>query len=893
MNKIIKLNKPKYDDREFYAGVLDNNIKFAIINDQNLTRSYVTVSINIGSYADPEDYQGLAHFLEHMLFLGSKKYPDEKYFMTRLNELGGNTNAYTEALNTVYFFNVYDNGLEEMLDIFSRFFIDPIFNPDAVNREINAVNSEHNKNINSDGWIKNQLILELTNKGSVTNKFATGSLKTLNKPGIRDELINFHKKYYTNKNLSICVASSKNHIYIKQILNKSFGQIEDKKQHKLIINKPFFQENQAKIYHLKTLSNIYQVLYIWEIPKQDDYIYSQDFLLLAYILMNNSEKSLHFHLKNKGYLKNLSVSIQFEGILYIDLNLTKEGFANLAYIELVLFKNLDDIINTDFYNYAKYYKNVIKETFKYSKINTETLCEILANNHHIHKTDRILDGNYIIEIKSTDEYRKLFNKYISTDNYIKIISSQKYETSEKLKYNEVPEYNSTFAEITKKVFLVKQDIQTLTKNINVQLCCFDYNNQYLNLNTQIYNKLNKYDIPRLISKKQWYGANSNFGEPFILLSLQFNNEKYFNTPKNYILTKLSCSILNFIIDTVLFKPLEILCSISFEPNAALSNINLNITTLNDVDKLQIVMNEIYNILFNIQTYFDKVSDSHVKNLISTAKERYLNIIYLNPWEYSSYIIRFLSTDYSIHDLIKELDIVNYDIIKMYMKAIFINTALTTFVYGNIEINKAANLFNKMGFLFNNKVCPFPRINKLEHIILRHPNKQEKSHVITYFYKINKETFKKRILIHLLLSILSLTFFNELRTKNQLGYLVNMGSMSIHDHLYITQKVQSDKDINYVKKQIKHFNNNIIKYINESDFESFKETYKMQLMEPDNNLTERFARYYIQIISRKYLFNLNEILLKYLKNISKKDVIKFVNKYINKKNVKKVIILGNN
>ena len=145
MNKIIKIKKPKFDTRTFKGGQLDNGVKFSIVNDIHLTKSFVSVCLNVGSFSDPKEYNGLAHFLEHMLFMGSKKYPDENYYSTRLNELGGSSNAYTDVMETVYYFNVYDNGLEEIFDIFSRFFIDPLFKSDSINREINAIDSEHKK----------------------------------------------------------------------------------------------------------------------------------------------------------------------------------------------------------------------------------------------------------------------------------------------------------------------------------------------------------------------------------------------------------------------------------------------------------------------------------------------------------------------------------------------------------------------------------------------------------------------------------------------------------------------------------------------------------------------------------------------------------------------------
>jgi secreted Zn-dependent insulinase-like peptidase len=70
----------------------------------------------VGSFADPDGYQGLAHFLEHMLFLGTEKYPDEKEYQAYISRHGGDTNAWTSMENTQYYFSVTADHLEGALD---------------------------------------------------------------------------------------------------------------------------------------------------------------------------------------------------------------------------------------------------------------------------------------------------------------------------------------------------------------------------------------------------------------------------------------------------------------------------------------------------------------------------------------------------------------------------------------------------------------------------------------------------------------------------------------------------------------------------------------------------------------------------------------------------------
>jgi len=59
--------------------------------------AYVSLSVNVGCFNDPLERQGLAHFLEHMIFMGSEKYPDEQAFEHHITLHGGESNAYTQC----------------------------------------------------------------------------------------------------------------------------------------------------------------------------------------------------------------------------------------------------------------------------------------------------------------------------------------------------------------------------------------------------------------------------------------------------------------------------------------------------------------------------------------------------------------------------------------------------------------------------------------------------------------------------------------------------------------------------------------------------------------------------------------------------------------------------
>ena len=67
----------------------------------------------MGSFSDPDDLPGLAHFLEHMVFMGSRKYPDENSFDNFIQKNGGYDNASTDCETTVFYFETQRRSFRE------------------------------------------------------------------------------------------------------------------------------------------------------------------------------------------------------------------------------------------------------------------------------------------------------------------------------------------------------------------------------------------------------------------------------------------------------------------------------------------------------------------------------------------------------------------------------------------------------------------------------------------------------------------------------------------------------------------------------------------------------------------------------------------------------------
>jgi len=199
-------DKHPLDETEYKKFTLDNGLKVILVSNPKYNISAASMNVKVGSLSDPKDAQGLAHFLEHLLFLGTEKFPDVEDYKMYLSNNGGYSNAYTAEDHTNYLFEVIHGAYEGALDRFSQFFIAPAFNPDYTKREQNAVNSEFQKNLEHDYWRMRQIKRTIYNDDHPSNHFEIGSLETLEKVD-RQVLLDFHKKYYSANQMALALLS--------------------------------------------------------------------------------------------------------------------------------------------------------------------------------------------------------------------------------------------------------------------------------------------------------------------------------------------------------------------------------------------------------------------------------------------------------------------------------------------------------------------------------------------------------------------------------------------------------------------------------------------------------------------------------------------------------------
>lgn len=199
------------DDRQHRTLTLDNGLQALVTSDPSAEKGSAAVSVDVGAQADPPCLPGLAHFTEHMCFLGSEKYPQENAYKVYLNSHAGRANASTSADCTCFEFDVAAEHLEGALEIFSGFFVAPLFTASATDRELNAVDAEDSKNRTNDGRRMLQVWKAIAEPEHPWAKFSTGNLKTLRDDvpaglDVRGVVLQFHGLHYIAPRMRLVIC---------------------------------------------------------------------------------------------------------------------------------------------------------------------------------------------------------------------------------------------------------------------------------------------------------------------------------------------------------------------------------------------------------------------------------------------------------------------------------------------------------------------------------------------------------------------------------------------------------------------------------------------------------------------------------------------------------------
>jgi insulysin len=317
------------DKAEFRRFVLDNGLRVLLVSDPKFNKSAAALSVSVGQIDDPRDTEGMAHFLEHMLFLGTEKYPEEGEYGRFIRQNGGTNNAYTTSDHTNYHFDVRHEALPGALDRFSQFFIAPTFARQFVMREVAAVHNEAMRHVQNDQRRITAVMRELYDPASGESKFSTGNKDTLAK-ATPEAVRAFYERHYSADRMALAIAGRASLDELEQLARKQFAAVP-KRSTEAAQRTPGFLPRKAalRLARVEPVRELRQLQVEFVLPPTRPMFASRSDRLLENVLEYPGPGGLIHRLKALGLANGLSVS-QWQrtpqyGSLFIGLDLTPQG----------------------------------------------------------------------------------------------------------------------------------------------------------------------------------------------------------------------------------------------------------------------------------------------------------------------------------------------------------------------------------------------------------------------------------------------------------------------------------------------------------------------------------------------------------------------------------------
>uniref|UniRef100_A0A8B9HMJ8 Insulin-degrading enzyme n=1 Tax=Astyanax mexicanus TaxID=7994 RepID=A0A8B9HMJ8_ASTMX len=857
------------DKREYRGLEFTNGLKAILISDPTTDKSSAALDVHIGSLSDPPKISGLAHFCEHMLFLGTEKYPKENEYSQFLSEHAGSSNAFTSGEHTNYYFDVSHEHLQGALDRFAQFFLCPLFDESCKDREVNAVDSEHEKNLMNDAWRLFQLEKATGNPDHPFSKFGTGNKLTLEtRPSqdgidIRQELLKFHSTFYSSNLMGLCVLGRESLDDLASMVVKLFGEVENKSVPipEFPVH-PFQEEHLRQFYKVVPIKDIRNLYVTFPIPDLQKYYKSNPGHYLGHLIGHEGPGSLLSELKSKGWVNTL-------------VGGQKEGAKGFMFF----------IINSFFFSgWLLHVEDIIFHMFQYiQKLRTEGPQEWVFQEckHTVTFTNNteILAAEYMLEDFRPDLIEMVLDKLRPENVRVAVVSKSFEGQTDKTEewYGTQYKQESISDEVIKKW-------QNADLNGKFKL---PMKNEFIPTNFEIYPlEKDSPSYPTLIKdtamSKVWFKQDDKFFLPKACLNFEFFSPFAYVDPLHCNMAYLYLELLKDSLNEYAYA--AELAGLNYDLQNTIYGMYLSVKGYND--KQHILLKKIVEKMatFEIdEKRFDIIKEAYMRSLNNFRAEQ--------PHQHAMYYLRLLMTEVAwTKDELKEaLDDVTLPRLKAFIPQLLSRLHIEALLHGNITKQSALSMMQMVEdtlieHAHTKPLLPSQLIRYREvqvpdggWYVYQQRNEVHNNCGIEIYYQTDMQTTHDNMLLELFCQIISEPCFNTLRTKEQLGYIVFSGPRRANGVQGLRFIIQSEKAPHYLESRVEAFLKTMEKSVEEMSDEAFQkhiQALAIRRLDKPKKLAAECAKYWGEIISQQYNFDRDNIEVAYLKTLSKDNIMQF-------------------
>ncbi|KHN69739.1 insulinase-like Zn-dependent peptidase [Ordospora colligata OC4] len=830
MKKTMKkeILKSQVDTAEYEYVELSNGIKAIVASDPALDKCSCAVSVKVGSFSDPEYALGLAHFLEHMLFMGTEEYPGENEFDCFMNQNNGSFNAITWGEVTEYFFDISPDAFEEGVYRFADFFKAPLLRQDAVKREISAVNAEFVNGLNRDEWRIQRMIEVLCSDEEPLKKFSVGNYKTLDHDGIWDEAREFWTRHYSSEKICVVIYGNQSIEDMKRYLSKFEGvqrrtasevsdgiqELSIKQEEKRSV---FKSEYLNKWITIESFAEVRKVMVTITVPSGYKMFRKNSYGYVLGMLERSDERGFICGMKDLGLVLSIDVEVQDYSdysLFVVSIFVSEEGTRKMKEVLEGFVRYLRGIeVNEEEYEELKRRNESV---FRYSERQemTEQVSNIVRSMQ-FYPIENVLNHEYCFEGFDEGEIRGVISKMCDVSQWLVFdinFDYDKISSENERKYKEREEIYGIGYEVGKQVFAESAYEISVARLDEIRMMAID---------KDMRNEMKQVEKD---GGKLLYLFDESYKVPkvFVGCVLKFEYERKDVLDFMFLVNKAKDVFLKK------YGKLVYATDVSIDAHVCLGGIEIVAEGFTNVVK------NAFEVFFNV--LFEEASEGEGRNLM--IMQEMMNVLEQertkNPYALCMHGMMKMKVDgYMLPEekmkMVKEIDVQ-----KMIPRSFFADMV----VVGNVKHEWAVNVFESVclrqhGDCVNLK----SKLMDLSRKCDVHTEDPASNACAIYLYGGKYADSKETAVINFVQHACKGMFFDQLRTKEELGYIVYCRMAYVEDEQYITFVVQSEREVEYLEGRVKKFIGDLNGYFAEmqdEEFEKFRSAVMMHFEERKKN-----------------------------------------------------------
>lgn len=920
---------PVNDKRSYRSLTLaKNGLSFWLVSDPDTEQGAAAMAVSVGQLHD--FLPGLAHLTEHMVTMGSQQYPDENEFNRYLAAAGGHTNAYTDLELTCYYFDCQATHLPGALDRLAAALTKPLFDPSTVERELQAVDSEHASHVQDDHWCMHHLVRLLLGRAAPNTpahpyaSFGTGNRASLAPHGIatlQHEVTRFYQTYYTAENMTVVILGKQPLDQLETWAIQYFSDIPTRRttnDSQPPVSPPLTPSLPLRV-HVVPIRDHSTVHVLWPLPPILPHYRSKPTRVLSHLLGHEGPGSLLAALRQRQWAHELvaddaSKSLQSFSILEVQIEVTPDGLHHVNDIIHMLYAYLALLVNDPIPTWVYEELQATAEMqFRFlSKTDPSDTASTLAVHMHHYAPEHVVAGPLLVWDDYDPARMQPFLQRLTPHNMLWMVCAKEFDGTT----DQVSQWYGTKYRIVEWQDgddndgdgLLEQWTKTLRgehggtgSSLDVSDLKLPEPNDMIATNFDLVEAGAAFAVvndqqptPRCLMDtptcRLWYKPDTAFDMPKVNLMITLRTATvYASSPLHSVLASLWVEWIREQCNE--FAYAASMAGLHCDFNNTRTGMELHVSGYNH--KAGILLQRIVDTVTTSMTDDHTLSNKLFARIVDKLSKQFTAFLVAQAYQHAMYASDLVLEDlkWTIQERMESLKQVSRDDLMHYSKDLLSRFHMELLVHGNVSPQEAIAFSEMIQKGWNPKPSlqlPSLRVTQLTSTEtlyrLRSYNPQEANNAITNVYQFGPMDLRTNAALSLLNHFIKEPAFNQLRTEEQLGYIIHTGIKTSGDTVKgILILIQGDSfDPIHMDERIETFLvdfRSMIVDMTADEFKANSESVSSNMLEKNKNLGEESSKHWNVITNQTYNFRRLEQIAMHVKGLVKSDVLRLFDKYL--------------